>query len=341
MRYLFYIGQNYSFEILRPVQTAANKRGDEVAWFVEGGEVNLAYFRPDERRLTSIAAVQDFAPDAVLVPGNLVPNFIPGLKVQVFHGFEWKKKGHFRMRGMFDLYCTQGPLFTGKFEQLREQHPHFDVIETGWPKVDPLFMSPAYAWPGKLKSPVVLYAPTFSPALTSAEALFEQIKALVKTGRWQWLFKFHPKMDSNWIERYRSLEGEHCHIVDTDTLAPVLQAADVMLSDTSSIITEFALLNRPVVTFNNKSPEPHLINITEADKLAHAIEQGLNADDAHKALIADNVAQLHPYQDGRSSERLLDAIDSALATGRRGLKSKPLNILRNLKMRKKFAYWRP
>ena len=339
MRYLFYIGQNYSFEILRPVQDEARQRGDEVAWFIEGNDVNRGYFQSDEMVLDSIHAVKKFHPDAVFVPGNLVPRFIPGLKVQVFHGFEWKKKGHFRLRNMFDLYCTQGPLFTAKFNELRAPHPHFNVVETGWPKVDVLFDSPAYQWPARSDKPVILYAPTFSPALTSAPALFEEIKRMVGQGRWQWLIKFHPKMDQEWVERYRELEGENCHVVETASLAPVLQAADIMVSDTSSIITEFALLSRPVVTFKNKAPEAHLVDINQADQLEQAIASNLPPSPALLDAIEQNVAQLHPYQDGKSSARMLDAVESMIKQGKKGLKPMPRNLFRNLKLRKKLGYW--
>jgi len=106
--YVFYISLNYSFEILRPLQQEIWARGDQCAWFVEGNEVNLKNFETNEILLSSIEAVIDFAPQAVFVPGNHVPNFIPGLKVQVFHGLEYKKQGHIKIRDCFDLYCTQG-----------------------------------------------------------------------------------------------------------------------------------------------------------------------------------------------------------------------------------------
>jgi hypothetical protein len=86
VRYFFYISQNYSFEILRPLQQEAHHRGDQCAWFIEGNEVNISLFKKGKNRLKSIAEVVDYKPDAVFVPGNIVPAFVPGLKVAVFHG---------------------------------------------------------------------------------------------------------------------------------------------------------------------------------------------------------------------------------------------------------------
>ncbi|MFT5452789.1 MAG: hypothetical protein ACI9N9_002287, partial [Enterobacterales bacterium] len=82
-RYLFYIAHNYSFEILRPLQDEIIKRGDQVRWFTTGNEVNLENFSEKEHRLQSIEEVIAYQPMACFVPGNTIPNFIPGLKVQV------------------------------------------------------------------------------------------------------------------------------------------------------------------------------------------------------------------------------------------------------------------
>ncbi len=41
---------------------------------------------------------------------------------------------------------------------------------------------------------------------------------------------------------------------------------------------------------------------------------------------------IHPYHDGHSSERVLDAIDAFIAAGGRNRKSKPLNFWRKLQV---------
>lgn len=340
-QYLFYIAHNYAFEILRPLQQEIRSRGDNVAWFVEGNEINLDYFQPHEQIIDTVKQVVAFNPRAVFVPGNLVPDFIPGLKVQVFHGFEWKKKGHFRERGCFDLYCTQGPFFTQRFKQIRANHPHFTVIETGWPKTDTLFNATAYNWPNKRDVKTILYAPTFSPALTSANALFDEIAVLARNHKeWQWIIKFHPKMAKNLVQQYQSLSDTNLHVIETSELAPILQAADVIVSDTSSIITEFGLLNKPIVTFNNKEPEAHLLNISEAKDLFLIIDQALKADQTLLEKIKHNTSLMHPYFDGHSSSRILDATEKTILSPPIELKNKPRNLLRKLKMRKKLGYWK-
>ena len=50
---------------------------------------------------------------------------------------------------------------------------------------------------------------------------------------------------------------------------------------------------------------------------------------------------IHPRRDGRSSERVLDAIDAFLARGGRNRRRKPLNLWRKLKLRRRIGYWGP
>jgi CDP-glycerol glycerophosphotransferase (TagB/SpsB family) len=58
--------------------------------------------------------------------------------------------------------------------------------------------------------------------------------------------------------QYQNIISDNLHVIQTSELAPILQAFDVIVSNTSSIITEFGSLNKPIVTFN-KGPEAHLL----------------------------------------------------------------------------------
>lgn len=331
-RYLLFAELSYAFEILRPLQEAARRRGAEVAWFLNGPDP--AQLRPDERQLRTLREVQAFAPDAVFVPGNEVPPFFPGLKVQVFHGLGIEKKGHFRIRGMFDLFCTFGPLTTGPFERLAQQHGWFKVVETGWPKVDPLFEQAANPSKDAAAPAQILYAPTFSPSLTSAPFLADTIAGIVSRRPWQWTVKFHPKMETRFADPLRAIHADNYRIAEDDRLLPLLREADVMLTDTSSAAAEFMLLGKPVVAFRNRSPGPHLVNIDEPSELEGALAATLEARDPSAQARARYAADMHPYQDGRSSERVLDAVEAMLVHGRGGLKRKPWSPLR------RFKYWR-
>lgn len=341
-RYLFYIAHNYSFEILRPLQQIILAQGDEVKWLAVGEEVTLSYFQNNESLLNSINDARAYNPDASFAPGNEIPNFIPGLKVQVFHGLEWKKKGHFVIRDFFDLYCTHGPATTSRFNELANKHGFFDVVETGWPKLDYLFTTSAMIIKESLHAQdkkIILYAPTFSPALTSGPALFDEIKRLSEQKNYHWLVKFHPKMATQWLEQYKTLIKENVQIIETSSINELLQTADIMVSDTSSVIGEFSLLNKATVSLNNKEPGDYLVNIQTADQLEQAIELALNPSEQLKKAIKAYADDLHPYHDGQAAQRILSATEAILVNGKKAKKSKPLNIFRNLKQRKKLKYW--
>lgn len=339
-RYLFFVSQSYAFAILRPLQAVIRARGDEAAWFFEN-ERDAHYLRTDERRLMTARDAVQWNAKAVFVPGNWVPDFFPGLKVEVFHGFSVGKrsesKGHFRIRGSFDLYCTHGPDTTEPFQKLAKGYGYFRVRETGWPKLDPLF-SGALDVPEE-RRPTVLYASTFTEAISSARTLHSTIAQLSETGRWRWLVTLHPKMAPDVVASYKAIQNPHLKFVETDDILSLYVQADVMLSDTSSVVPEFLTQHKPVVTFRNRKPGPHLINIENVSDVLPALERAFAPSDELQAAIVRYANHIHPYRDGRSSERVLAATDEAIEQGGAGLRRKPLNLWRRLQARKRLGYW--
>lgn len=346
-KYLFYISQNYSFEVLRPLQSEIWRQGGEVAWFAEdaGVNVNVSFFRPNEQVLTNIEDAIAFNPFAVFVPGNMVPTFLPGLKVGIFHGFVGFKKRkkdnlnyHFIIRDCFDLYCTHGESSTAAFQALAKKHKHFQVIETGYCKMDPYFSS-LLADKKMNEKPVILFSSTFSPRMTQAPTLLPYIEKLSHNTKWKWNVTFHPKMAKETVEAYKKIQHENLSFIETDELAPHMVEADLMLGDNSSMITDYLLLNKPVVTVNNEAPTLYLHNITDPEQLESAIEYALAEPEELMRAIRDFGQYTHPYTDGKSAERVLLAVEQA-AQNLYKIKKKPRNFIRNLKARKKFSYWK-
>lgn len=343
-RYLFFVSELYALAILRPLQAAIRARGDEVAWFLERASIKR-FLRADEVQLATVRQVRDWAPRAVFVPGNWVPDFFPGLKVEIFHGFNVSKRsdtrGHFRLRGWFDLYCTQGPATTEPFKALAAEHGYFRVVETGWPKLDPLFggVYAQEAAAGAAHRPTIMFASTFTERITCARIVRDTIAELAQRGEWQWLVTLHPKMAPDIVASYRALEGPNLSFVETDDILQLYARADVLLSDTSSVVPEFLTQHKPVVTFRNRRPGPHLIDIQQTEEVEPALRRALDPSQELKQAIAAYVASIHPYTDGRSSERVLAATDEAIAAGRAGLKPKPLNLGRRLQARWKMKYF--
>ncbi len=343
-RYLFFISQDYSFPVLRPLQKAILSRGDEVKWFMYGDEITKSYLQVDESSLESIDEVIDFNPHAVFVPGNVVPSFIPGLKVEVFHGLpstKAKKNGqlyHYIIRGMFDLYCTQGESSTSKFKELSSKYGYFSVKETGWCKLDPLF--PIEKRDSTLEQKTIFFASTFSPRFSKAKILYPFILEMIEKYNYRWYITLHPKMDKEVVSLYKSIVHENVKFVESVDIIDSFKKSDMMLCDTSSIIYEFLTQHKPVVTFQTEKEEASLMNVTDINQLEEKIINTLNNLDINHKNIKDEVAKFHPYSDGNSSQRVLDAVDEMLEGKNIAKRRKPFNIIRNFKLRKELGYWK-
>ncbi len=338
-RFLLYISQPYSIPIGRPLQEELHHRGYEVAWFCDE-EATGAHLHEQERLLHHVHDVLAFNPHVVLSATNTVPDFFPGIKVQIFHGFSVGKrsntKGHFNIRGFFDLYCTQGPNTTLPFQELQQKYRHFDVVETGWPKMDPLFpLQPHSA----NRRPVIMIASTFTPRLSLAHhhEVRQAIARLSRQGQWDFIAVLHPKMDPNIVAAFQALENEHFTFYPTTDLIPLYRKADLMISDTTSAVMEFLLQGKPVVTINNNRPAPYLINITDVAQLDTAIAAALMPSKELIAHIDTVIEETHPYRDGHSSRRVVDAALHFLE--HRHSRPKPLNWLRKYAIRRKLHYF--
>ncbi|KAA2284754.1 CDP-glycerol glycerophosphotransferase family protein [Arenimonas fontis] len=337
-RYLLYGSERYALAILRPLQEAIRARGGEAAWFFDGpGAEDL---RPDERLLT-VQDVRQWRPLAVITSSNAVPHFFPGVKVETFHGFDAGKPRHIYIRGFFDLYCTTGPGDTARFQVLADRLGHFSVAETGWPKLDPFMREIAGPLPPVRERPVILYHSTFSPSWSAAETLYGEVKRLSRDGRWRWIVSFHPKMNRATREKFIALQNEHLRFADNDNILELFPQVDMMCSDTSSALNEFLLTGKPVVTFRNRRPGPQLIDIADPAQFEPAIEQALSRPPVLMRAIREYADSIHPYRDGRSSERVLEAIDAFVAAGGRNRRPKPANLWRKFKIRRRIGYWGP
>jgi len=340
-KFLLYIAHPYSIPICKPLQEEIRKRGYDVQWFSEL-EYTKKYFEDNEPVLNTVEEVLAYNPHVVLTATDTVADFFPGIKVEIFHGFSANKRplmsDHFKIRGFFDLYLTQGPSTTEIFKQQAEKYGFFEVVQTGWPKVDPLF--PIQEKPATDK-PVILISSTFTTRLSLAknDAVFNEIARLAGTGNYHFLCVLHPKLDQETKDKFIGLEGDNFNYYDTTNLIPLFKRADIMFSDTTSAIIEFLLQQKPVVTFCNNKPGDHLIDVTEVSEIEDAIQLALTKPAATMAAIKDYVEWTHPYYDGKSSGRMIDACIAFLNKDKSHLKAKPLNLVRKYKVRKLLKYF--
>lgn len=341
-KFLIYISYSYAIPIGVPLEQEILKRGYSVKWFADqpDGEIGVS------NKLNVLKNIEDiyaYEPHIILTATDSVPDFFNALKVQVFHGFHAEKRptknnsfAHFRLRGFFDLYCTQGPNTTEKFQELANKHKYFEVIETGWSKVDSLFPIEK-----KEISNTIMIASTFTERLSLAynDDVFNEVKRLSGNGKFNFIMVLHPKLPEHIIKKWNALNGDNFTFHNTTNLIPLFKKADVMFADTTSAIQEFLVQRKPVVTFNHTISHNYLIDIQNANQIENAINKALTYPEALINDIKHYLKNLHPYTDGKSSNRVIDASITCLHKDKTHLKSKPLNLMRKYKIRKKLNYF--
>ena len=335
MRLLFYIAKQYSVPIILPLTRYCQSQNIEYALLISQKVNDIL---PDEWKTDKIffnrKSATSFSPDFVLCPGNFVDFRLPGFKVQLFHGLGVEKESHYKIRHFFDIYCTSGPFVSKRFKKLQDKYKYFLIEETGWPKIDYILnynhtgLKNKFGIPGDKK--IILYAPTFSQKMESATDLIPNLKNTIKDDEF-WILKFHELMDQNIVDQIDEIDSNNIKIINTHDVTPLLHLADVMISDTSSVIYEFMVLDKPVVTYKTKSREAKAINITEPGELRSAIDRTFSESCTERN--QKQLSEINPYLDGKISENLINRLKEINNNPDIFTKhKKPLNLYRKMQI---------
>lgn len=341
MKTILFCNLPYAFSILKPIAEVLQKREDSYIWYIPKSILSKFPYSL-EQKTSEMSDLEKYKADAIFAPGNDVPYWLRGVKIQIFHGLAGEKKGHFRIRDYFDLYLTQGPYFTNKFKVLAKQHKNFEVKETGWCKLDKLYNTTSATKDKKKQlllkyktKHIILYSPTFSPSLTSVESLQNTIEQLANHQDILMLIKFHDKMDSLWIEKYKRMIAKNILILETDDITQSLQMADLMISDSSSVVYEFTLLDKPVITYKSTSENIDWCNLTDLDTFYNTTINILQGHDNFRDKRKDTIAQYHPYNDGQSANRMIDAAETYISNNSIPNKRK-VSLFRKIKSKQQY-----
>ena len=179
-----------------------------------------------------------------------------GKSVQMFHGVSFK---NFSVRDKvlnYDFACVVGRYHAGRFASegiLGGGATRFFM--TGFAKLDALVTGPDMRAP-LLRGlgldpelPTVLYAPTGGKYNSLDEMGEELITAIRDGGNWNLLIKphDHPKKAIDWMLRLAPLENERVKLIRDFDIVTYLAAADLLLTDASSVSMEYSLRDRPMV----------------------------------------------------------------------------------------------
>ncbi len=143
-----------------------------------------------------------------------------------------------------------------RLQRLQNRFPDKTFIDTGYAKLDPLVNGSErglnlseLGLDGRKQT--LLYAPTFYPS--SIENMdknwpqqFEQYNILLKPHFFS-LVKPRYKRQKQRLEHWAKFENVYLAPMEETNLLPFMATADLLISDASSALFEFAALNKPVV----------------------------------------------------------------------------------------------
>jgi hypothetical protein len=192
------------------------------------------------------------------------------------------------------------------------------AVLVGFPKIDALVNGRYDATAIRVRlglevhRPTAIYAPTWSPA-SSLNLAGEAIVASLVGEGWNVILKPHARsLDPDqkysggidWRQRLRAIEvpGRVALCEDGDA-SPLLAAADLMITDHSSIGFEFCLLDRPVIVFD--TPDLARVARINPERIAELRRAARVVSDASLVGQAANEELAHPQR--RHAERLAAA----------------------------------
>lgn len=200
-------------------------------------------------------------------------------RVQIFHGLSFRNMAVRRDVLIHDHLFVTGPYMMRQFRKQRLLRPGDKrAIEIGFPKVDRLVN-------GELdrkrilrrlklngRRPVILYAPTGQKRNSLETGIGEEVLMRLRAlNRYDILIKphDHPRDESiDWKSRLRRLRDGHTRVISNFDITPYLFVADLLITDASSVSSEFSVLDRPMVFLD----VPELIAATK--NKGRAVDEG-------------------------------------------------------------------
>lgn len=264
--------------------------------------------------------------------------------IQTWHGTGFKEIGlrgvmnktfrqkvhRFVLKSEFKKYCLITSNSLSDQERKKKCFNNPNIIITGSPRNDVFFDTEARkAFRANLKIPenkaVILYAPTFRDNQTFSpfsDKFWIKLQKLLKERNSVFLIKRHP------LDRAFSIPRGYKNIIDitpeTSDVQEILVITDILISDYSGIVTDFALTKKPIIFYtydyeeytkncrnfyyNLKETLPGPFASNEDELLDHIFNFGWFNKKSYRLKYNKFINKFHKYKDGKSCERVLNTI---------------------------------
>lgn len=155
-----------------------------------------------------------------------------------------------------DLVCVPGEYHKKVLQEVIST----PIAVTGMAKLDDLFNSAISRanvekslglLKGKRK--YILFAPTFNEELSAIPFVKDKINTVIPEGDYSLLIKLHGSTKNEYKLMYEQLAKRDSRVIPVKglDLTPLIILADIMISDISSAIMEFASMDKPLILFNS------------------------------------------------------------------------------------------
>jgi len=177
------------------------------------------------------------------------------IKIHTFHGVSFKGRAYTPKVLAYDKLFIIGEYMRRRFIELgilKENDSR--ILKVGMPKLDPLVDGSLTKEKAKKElglNPneiVVLYAPTWGKA-SSLELYADEVVKVAREEGLKLVIKLHDHSlrEEKWKDRMAIWQREGVIIYRGFDITHALAAADILISDFSSVTNEFLLLDRPVI----------------------------------------------------------------------------------------------
>lgn len=282
---LFCASSPMSYAMFKPIHKRLKQDQRIELWFTANHKVKELYrtvgFENEKIVYKTLSYFNHY--DMCICPSFFYERKNADIRVQIFHGVSLKNRAVHKKALAYDKLFLAGEYMKRKFVEtweLAEDAPQFEMV--GMPKVDPLVNGTLDREEIKkgLKIdnhlPTVIYAPT-RPSITSSslQMVGEQIINTIAEMEVNLLVKLHDrayqqwrKKSEDWKQKLARLKKSNVRVIESYDIIPYLFISDLLVSDISSVINEFCLLDRPIVLYD----VPRLIRFHKRKELARGLK---------------------------------------------------------------------
>ena len=260
-----------------PVYNALKKKTNKISYYIAthypGDEILKIFEIPEEKQFSVNLSKEFSRADIFLSPHIYGEGNKKSLKIHINHNQPVKYESYQKSEFVnFDVHFLTSPLHREQTENTIRKYGLEDMdiklFDTGYSKSDKLLngeynreeiLSGLNLDPSRK---TVLYAPSWDEGLSLRKFGKKVIENILKTGNINLIVKLHPISycpesgpnylfytgGVNWIKELEEFDRyENFRHVPSNNVDPLLEAADVMVTDVSSVALEFIMLDKPVI----------------------------------------------------------------------------------------------